>query len=275
MFDTAASIPMGSLFRIPIRLSVLFFVILVPQVAFAGIQSGWWALYWFILLGPILLLTVLVHELGHCLATRQVGGEAHSILLWPLGGLAYVGHTSGAKADMWVAFAGPLTHVPMLLFWILLLLPAYHAVTGSYKIQLLLFDPPSPPYLWVDICVGSVVLNLSLFIFNLFVPAYPLDGGRIFADALLTCGVSEVSAAKATVGVSAIMGVAVVVWGIMQFQIVTLMVGFFILLSTYTLLRCVLDGQVKSHPLFAHVEPSITTDRNGPYQPYADQASRV
>lgn len=47
--------------------------------------------------GPILLGTVLIHELGHALAARKVGGHAHGILLWPLGGLVYVGHDCGPK----------------------------------------------------------------------------------------------------------------------------------------------------------------------------------
>lgn len=47
--------------------------------------------------GPILLGTVLIHELGHALAARRVGGHADGILLWPLGGLAYVGHDCGPK----------------------------------------------------------------------------------------------------------------------------------------------------------------------------------
>lgn len=36
--------------------------------------------------GPVLLGTVLIHELGHALAARRVGGHADGILLWPLGG---------------------------------------------------------------------------------------------------------------------------------------------------------------------------------------------
>jgi hypothetical protein len=41
----------------------------------------------------------------------QVGGEAHGILLWPLGGLAFIGHDKGPKGDphgSTVALAGLL-----------------------------------------------------------------------------------------------------------------------------------------------------------------------
>src|SRR6185312_5238747 len=33
---------------------------------------------------------ILLHEFGHALACRQVGGNANQIVLWPLGGVAYV-----------------------------------------------------------------------------------------------------------------------------------------------------------------------------------------
>lgn len=42
-------------------------------------------------------------------------------------------------------------------------------------------------------------MNISLFAFNLLVPAYPLDGGRILANGLLAAGVEQYLAAKVTV----------------------------------------------------------------------------
>jgi hypothetical protein len=36
----------------------------------------------------------------------------HGILLWPLGGLAFIGHSGDACDDLKVSIAGPLTHVP-------------------------------------------------------------------------------------------------------------------------------------------------------------------
>ncbi len=37
-----------------------------------------------------LFAIVLMHEFGHALACRSVGGKAERIVLWPLGGVAYV-----------------------------------------------------------------------------------------------------------------------------------------------------------------------------------------
>lgn len=65
----------------------------------------------------ILFVTVFIHELGHSQAAIGQGGQAHSITLWPLGGFACVSHPKGPKADIWVALAGPLTHIPMCILW--------------------------------------------------------------------------------------------------------------------------------------------------------------
>lgn len=61
--------------------------------------------------------TVLIHEFGHSFGARCVGGQAQQIILWPLGGLAYISHDSGPKGDLWVTLAGPLTHIPQAAVW--------------------------------------------------------------------------------------------------------------------------------------------------------------
>src|ERR1041385_1103699 len=58
-----------------------------------------------------LFLIVLLHEYGHALACRQVGGSANQILLWPLGGVAYVNPPPRPAATLWSIAAGPLVHV--------------------------------------------------------------------------------------------------------------------------------------------------------------------
>ena len=44
---------------------------------------------WNVLEYLALFLIVMIHEFGHALACRQVGGRANQIVLWPLGGVAY------------------------------------------------------------------------------------------------------------------------------------------------------------------------------------------
>ena len=66
------------------------------------------SLTWNVLEYLSLFLIVMLHEFGHSLACRQVGGQANQIVLWPLGGVAYVnppqrpGATLGASPlDRW------------------------------------------------------------------------------------------------------------------------------------------------------------------------------
>src|SRR3977135_1178211 len=47
------------------------------------------SLTWNVLEYLVLFLIVMLHEYGHALACRQVGGTANRIVLSPLGGLAY------------------------------------------------------------------------------------------------------------------------------------------------------------------------------------------
>src|SRR5262245_25536551 len=73
-------------------------------------QFGAWRVVEYVCLFGI----VLVHEYGHALACRQVGGQADTIVLWPLGGIAYVAPPPRPGAVLWSVAAGPLVNVALL-----------------------------------------------------------------------------------------------------------------------------------------------------------------
>lgn len=64
------------------------------------------------------------------------------------------------------------------------------------------------------VVAGACQLNIGLFAFNLLLPAYPLDGGRILADLLLICRVGVYTAAKITAAVATLLGAGVLAFGI-------------------------------------------------------------
>src|SRR4051795_6752464 len=66
-----------------------------------------WAVYEYLALFGIVLL----HEFGHALACRQTGGQAEQIVLWPLGGIAFVSPPPRPGAMLWSIAAGPLVNV--------------------------------------------------------------------------------------------------------------------------------------------------------------------
>src|SRR5947207_1319569 len=69
---------------------------------------------WNVLEYLALFLIVTLHEFGHALACRQVRGTANRIVLWPLGGVAYVDPPPRPGATLWSIAAGPLVNVLLL-----------------------------------------------------------------------------------------------------------------------------------------------------------------
>src|SRR5271165_3392710 len=69
---------------------------------------------WSVLEYLALFLIVTTHEFGHALACRQVGGRANRIVLWPLGGVAYVDPPPRPGATLWSIAAGPLVNVALM-----------------------------------------------------------------------------------------------------------------------------------------------------------------
>lgn len=74
-------IPLGKPFGIELRLHVLFFVTMLLAIlsqAWVGPYAVAWAVT---LAGPVLLVTIYLHELGHCLASKAVTvSDIHSSL---------------------------------------------------------------------------------------------------------------------------------------------------------------------------------------------------
>src|SRR6266702_5927547 len=79
-----------------------------------GRTRSYSSLTWNVLEYLALFLIVTLHEFGHSLACRQVGGQANQIVLWPLGGVAYVSPPPRPGATLWSIAAGPLVNVVLL-----------------------------------------------------------------------------------------------------------------------------------------------------------------
>lgn len=113
-----------------------------------------------------LFAVVLLHEFGHALACRQVGGVADRIILWPLGGIAFVNPPRRPGAYLWSIAAGPLVNVALIPFFGFALNAALHQHT--------LGDSGDDVRFWAQLRL----INYSLLLFNLL-PIFPLDGGQI------------------------------------------------------------------------------------------------
>jgi Zn-dependent protease len=121
---------------------------------------------WGVLTYLALFAIVLLHEFGHALACRQVGGVANRIILWPLGGIAFVNPPRRPGAYLWSIAAGPLVNVALIPFIGVAFATALHQHSLGASSDSVLF--------WSQLRL----INYSLLIFNLL-PIFPLDGGQI------------------------------------------------------------------------------------------------
>jgi Zn-dependent protease len=170
---------------------------------------------WAVLLYLGLFVLVTMHEFGHALACRQVGGRAERIVLWPLGGIAFVSPPPRAGAMLWSIAAGPMVN--------LLLLPiltyAQHAAGRAG---------------WVNTNVDAYLvllwlwrINLTLLLFNLL-PIYPLDGGQI-VRALLWFPLGQIRSLFIATGIGFVGGGALLLWAFSQRSIWIGIMAFFLL----------------------------------------------
>lgn len=118
-----------------------------------------------------LFLIVTCHEFGHALACRQVGGRADQIVLWPLGGVAYVDPPPRPGATLWSIAAGPLVNV--------VLLPILYVLVSVGRSAGWAETAPDA----YALIRAVLYIDAALLIFNML-PIYPLDGGQIFRSLL-------------------------------------------------------------------------------------------
>jgi Zn-dependent protease len=198
-----------------------------------------------------LLLTTLIHELGHCYGARSVGGHADQILLWPLGGLAYVGHGGSPRHDIKVAAMGPLMHLPLAgLFASIVLI--WQPWRWSY---LNLFDSwypfhPLREFFVANLSLGLFKMQIALLLLNLFVPAYPLDGGRILTN-LLLMRYGRDRAATVTTYFSIPIGIAILLWAFTRQDFFFGLFGIWMLFEAFQIRKLAAAGQIDAHPMFA------------------------
>ncbi len=146
-----------------------------------------------------LFLIVLLHEFGHALACRSVGGQANRILLWPLGGVAYVQPPRRPGAVLWSICAGPLVNLLLM---------------GPLLAAVFLLDSPTVT-LNADqkhFLETIAIINAVLFVFNML-PIYPLDGGQIL-QCLLWYVVGFVRSLKIAAGIGLAAAGVAVVWAV-------------------------------------------------------------
>jgi Zn-dependent protease/CBS domain-containing protein len=250
------SFPLGRVFGIPIRVHATFFLLLVfVYFVFAQRSQSQAAGLFAVLLTCILFVCVVAHELGHSMAARLFGTRTRGIVLLPIGGVALLEQIPREPyKEIVIALAGPLVSAVLAGLFLAV------ALALDFRIVYDLSEVSA-----AGLVTSLFWINVLLICFNL-IPAFPMDGGRVFRAFLsLTFGWERGTRWAALLGqiVAVLFVVASFVlgghWGL-------LLIGFFIFFGAgeegrIAQLRTSLEGARVEHAMirsFATLSPDET-----------------
>lgn len=245
------SLSLGRWLGIQVRLHVFFVAFVVLQLVDALIRhsdrffdtAG---------LQAILFFSVLSHEFGHCLAARWVGGSASEILMWPLGGLAYVQLPNLPRAHLITTVAGPAVNLVICAGTAGFLLsnrvvPALNPFRLTPALNFEGQFVSSELFWWV----GYVYwVNSILFLFNLL-PAFPMDGGRVFR-CLLWPSFGFARATLIAVQVAKVAAIAMVLVGLLAQEFLLIGVAVFVYVTSEMERRMLAEGMLLDDSVFGY-----------------------
>ncbi|MFB6266920.1 MAG: site-2 protease family protein [Halodesulfurarchaeum sp.] len=173
-----------------------------------------------------LFASVTVHELGHSWVALRYGISIESITLWILGGIAALGSIPREwNREFWIAIAGPIASL----------------LVGAVCWLGVQVIPPSLPI--ARFVVGWLAItNVVLAAFNLL-PAFPMDGGRILR-AVLARSRPYGSATRIAARIGVIFALLFAVVGVLNFNVILLLLAVFIYGAATTESRTVLVDEL-------------------------------
>ena len=169
------SLPLGNWFAVRVRFSVFFpflALILAHRLEDAGIGVA---------VTLALFVSVLLHEFGHVFGARLTGGDAHEVVITPIGGLAFSQPAQTFSSHFWTVAAGPIVNAVLCLFT---LMPVLDSPFTRELLNPFVF-PASVKLEGSAYQIATSVVPLILFKVNWLlllinlIPVHPLDGGRM------------------------------------------------------------------------------------------------
>ncbi len=187
------SLPLYTAWGIRVRVHLVFILLIISELIWALVRDRLGVQFTAMAMGSLFLL-VLLHEYGHCIACRKVGGQADQILMWPLGGLAYCMPPHGWKPDLITTIGGPAVNV---ILWPVIGAVIAGIIPSAAWGEALLFNPFDPGAamfearladgrqpMWLAAIWWLYYTHAVLLLFNVLVPMYPLDSGRMLQAVL-------------------------------------------------------------------------------------------
>lgn len=227
---------------IDIRIHVTFPLILLwAAYQFATIFGGFSGALFGVVAISLLFFIVTLHELGHSFAARRYGIPVRQIVLSPIGGVAQLQRMPDKPIqELVISAAGPAVNVFIAIVIAVLAITAGTGIT-SLATSFSFADGATLAALLSYVFIS----NLFLAAFNL-IPAFPMDGGRIFRS-LLAMRLDYARATDVAAAVGRIIAVLLGIYGLFNGGIFMIFIAFFIFTAagqeaTYTRYRHQLQG---------------------------------
>jgi len=244
------SVKIGSIAGIDIKIHQTFILFIFGLPILVLIVQGFQAAIDFAITLVILFSSVLFHEVGHSLMGRKFQIETKDITLLPIGGMASMYEIpEEPKKEGLISIAGP---------FVSLLLAAI-----TYGLSLVIKVDPFNAFFEL-----FAILNLLLFSFNAFIPAIPLDGGRVLR-AILASRMPHLRATMLSVRISHLIAMGMAIVGLVYIQnLWLLIIAVFIYVGANAegeqatqryLLKDINVGEIMSFPVLS-VPTTMTCD---------------
>jgi Zn-dependent protease len=131
----------------------------------------------------LIFACVLLHEFGHAFMARQHGVRVHDVSLSAIGGVARMDQLPAeSRAEVLISLAGPAANFAFIVAMapIVLLAGILSGFSSLEDYASTVFEP-SP----MGLLTTLLYANLLIIVFNIL-PAFPMDGGRVFRAGLST-----------------------------------------------------------------------------------------
>ncbi len=207
------SFKITSVWGIPVELHITFILLMVAVAVLS------YPTFYLFALIVFLFVFVVLHELAHTFVARHYRIKVRKIVLYPIGGVSEIEEIPENPSIEWrLAVSGPLTS---LLIGVLLLAANQLVVIAVPSTSVGAFTVAG------ELLLNLAVLNLLLGAFNL-IPAFPMDGGRLFR-ALLAERMKFTDATKYAAYIGRLFGIGMVIFGIIfPAYFLLIVVGLFV-----------------------------------------------
>lgn len=203
----------------------------------------------------VLFICVVLHELGHAKMADYYHIRTHDIIILPIGGIARLDRLPDKPInEFFVALAGPAVNLSIAIL-VMLILAIFFGAPPLYLLQSLMDIRP------INSVYGFLMnlwqANVLLAAFNM-IPAFPLDGGRVFR-ALLSMRLGRLRATRIASFTGQVFAVAIFLHGLWLGDIVEIVIAVFVYFTAASEVRSVnTDFLLSQYKVVDIVRPEFT-----------------